>query len=93
MNKAGIEEMQAVPGGTQGQPQATAEASAVKVHEGELVNGTSGPPRLSPAQWQTIWTAYDLLRTHEGRLSTPLYEVIRDDVGCVHIIIGRPQGS
>jgi hypothetical protein len=90
MNKQGVEQMQAVPGGTPEQPQATAVA---ELHEGELVNGASGPPRLSPAQWQTIMTAFDLLRTHEGRIATALYEVSRDDVGCVHIIIGRPQGT
>lgn len=91
MNKSGIEDMGAVPGGKPEQPQATAPVDAPL---GELVDGDVWPRTVLPREWHSIMTIVDILTTHrEGRVATHLYEVSRDDVGCIHIIIGRPQGS
>lgn len=76
-------------GGTQSSPQAV--AAPTEVHNGELVDA-SWPRPVRPHEWQRIMSIVELLTTHQGHIATELYEVSRDDVGCIHVIIGRPIG-
>ena len=89
MNTEAIRKMGAAPGGTAEQPQATAVEAT-----GDLVNGTVWPRPVSEFEWHAIRAAVTILTNAlAGRVETHLYEVSRDDVGCIHIIIGRPQGT
>ena len=86
-----------VAGGSADVPQARPVASGVlAVQPGQAEPFTGAWPRLlTGEEWQMAKTAVDLLSAPnvQGRTAWDLFEVRKDETGCLHIIIGRPKAG